>query len=169
VIDSESTRSAKSTPKFASPPPVTWPGPAGIHEKYECSHGCRYASAIHVATSAERPVEARAKKFVHALFFGRSGRANARTPLSSAPIAGRSGTRRSVLAIQLSGLVDVHGALQPVQLNDDGQPDRGLPRGDGDHEDGEYLAVERGDLMGKSDEVHVHRVEHQLDGHQHGN
>src|SRR2546428_1694379 len=109
-------RSAKSIPKFDRNPPVTWPIPAGIQVKYECSHGCRYKIATHAAKTADKPVDAMAKKFVTVRFFGCSGFANARTPLTSAPNRGSNGMSRRRLTIQLSRLVHIHGALQSVQL-----------------------------------------------------
>src|SRR5438552_2536926 len=48
-----------------------------------------------VARIAERNVLPIAKTFVIVRFFGCSGLANARAPLTSAPMAGRSGTSRS--------------------------------------------------------------------------
>src|ERR1043165_5326015 len=96
---------------------------------------------VQIASAAERAVEPRATMFVIARFFFSSGVAKARSPLRSAPSAGSSGIaiRIQGLTIQLPRLVDVDRAAQPVELDDDGQPDGPLPRRHGDDEDGEDL------------------------------
>src|SRR6266851_671610 len=114
VEESGSMRKAKLTVKSDRNPPLTWPTPAGIHVKYECSHAAPLVTTRYEAISADKSVDARAKKLVVFLFFGSSGRAKARMPLISAPSAGRSGTSRSKLAIQLTCFIDIDGALQAI-------------------------------------------------------
>src|ERR1043166_4858597 len=109
---------------------------------------------VQIASAAERAVEPRATVLVTARFFGASGFAKARRPLISAPSAGRSGMaiRIQGLTIQLPRLVDVDRAAQPVERDDDGQPDGRLPRRDGDDEDGEDLPLQRAEARGEGDE-----------------
>src|SRR5258708_22377477 len=102
--------------------------------------------------SAERKVVPREMALVTALFFGVFGFAKARTPLSSAPRAGRSGMSRSRLAIQLPRLVDIDRAAQAVQLDDDGQTDGSFTGRHGDDEDGKDLSFQVGEALGESDE-----------------
>src|SRR5690349_16705893 len=102
---------------------------------------------------AERPVVASAKKFVIVRFFGVSGWAYARAPLTSAPSAGSRTIRSSALAIQRPRFIDIDRAAQPVQLNDDRQSHRRLPCRDGDDEDREDLAFERRKAVREGDEV----------------
>src|SRR5258708_30799641 len=64
------------------------------------------------------------------------------------------------LPIQLPNLIDIHGALEPVQLNHESEADRGLPCRDGDDEDREDLPLERRELIRERHEVDVHGVEH---------
>src|SRR5262245_23465252 len=54
------------------------------------------------------------------------------------------------------------------QGNEDGQADGGLRRGDGHHEKDEDQSVELMKLPGVGDESQVHRVHHQLNGHEDG-
>src|SRR5690242_14434583 len=159
VQESGSMRNAKSTAKSAIALPAC-PSPAGTHVKYLCTNAsCTsprvYVKTTHDAMSAERPVVASAKKFVIARFFGVSGFANAREPLTSAPNAGSSTISSSALAIQRPRFIDIDRAAQPVQLNDDGQPHRRLPCRDGDDEDREDLPFERREPVREGDEVDV--------------
>src|SRR5216684_4487376 len=105
--------------------------------------------------SAERKVVPRAMALVTALFFGVFGLAKARTPLSSAPSAGRSGMSRSRLAIQLPRLVDIDRAAQAVQLDDDGQTDGGFTGRHSDDEDREDLPFQVREALGEGNQVDV--------------
>src|SRR5205085_7194344 len=60
---------------------------------------CTYEITVHAASTAESPVVPRAKRFVIMRFFGVSGFANARVPLTSAPSSGRRGMRRRIVVI----------------------------------------------------------------------
>src|SRR5437016_14409517 len=56
---------------------------------------------VHAARSADNPVEPSAMMFVIARFFGVCGLAAARTPLISAPKAGRRGIRRRMVGLTI--------------------------------------------------------------------
>src|SRR5260370_21051992 len=114
-----------------------------------------------IGVQAERPAESRvelmAKMLVMVRFFGEWGHAAARRPLTSAPRAGRSGMRRRMVGstIQRPRVINVDRALEAIQLDDDGQADRGLPCRDGDDEDREDLAFQRRKMARESDHVDV--------------
>src|SRR5438132_5416930 len=69
--------------------------------------------------------------------------------------------------LQEIDLVDVDGLPVPVDQDDDGQPDPDLRRRHGDDEQREHLAGELVQIRREGHKVHVHRVQHQLDRHQH--
>src|SRR5258706_13044770 len=86
------------------------------------------------------------------------------TPIGTGPVGTRSFAALrifliSTLPIQLPHLIDIHGALQAVQLNHESEADRGLPGRDGDDEDREDLPFERRELIRERHEVDVHGVE----------
>src|SRR5215213_9589621 len=97
-----------------------------------------------------------------------------RNPLSNAPRKGRTGMiqRRSFmlvfLALEVRRLVELRRLAQAVEGDQDAQPHRRLARGHGDGEDREDLSGQIRELIRERDQVQVHRVEHQLDRHQHG-
>src|SRR5258708_36405137 len=109
---------------------------------------------VHAARIAESPVEPSAITFVTARFFGACGDAAARRPLINAPSAGNRGIRRRMvgLTIQLPRFVDVDRALEAVQLDDDGQADRGLPCCNSNDEDREDLPFQRRESLREGDE-----------------
>src|SRR3954453_22862653 len=100
---------------------------------------------VHAASSAESPVVPSAMTFVIARLLCVRGYAAARRPLISAPSAGRRGMRRRMvgLPIHRPRFIDIDRALQPVQLDDDREPHRGLPCCHGDDEDRENLSFQR--------------------------
>src|SRR5207248_9530666 len=52
--------------------------------------------------------------------------------------------------------------------DDDSQADGGFRRGDHNHKQNKNLSVEFAERLAKRDERQIHRVEHQLDGHENG-
>jgi hypothetical protein len=70
----------------------------------------------------------------------------------------------------MGDLAEVDRGPVAVDEQDDGEADADLGRGHRDHEQGEHLADDRlGEAPpgSQGDEVDVHRVEDQLDGHEH--
>src|SRR4051794_21975243 len=167
VDDRASMRRAKSMEKFAIRLP-TWPMPAGIQVKYACCHGAPALwKTIHAAINAARPVLPRANTLVMVLFLGVWGLRTARRPLTSAPSAGSRTTSSSASAIERPHLVDIDRTAEPVELDDDGQADRGLAGGDRNDKYREDLPLQVRETVGEGHEIDVDRIEHQLDAHQH--
>src|SRR5947208_15130301 len=73
----------------------------------------------------------------------------------------------STSPLQEVDLVDTDGLSVPVDQDDDRQADPDLCRRDGDHEQREHLPGELVEVRREGDQVDVHRVQHQLDRHQH--
>src|SRR5438876_2492440 len=94
-------------------------------------------------------------------------------PLTRNPASGKRGMAQIRLFTALSALhrvrlFDVQRPALAEEGNRQREPDRGFARGDRDHEDREDLPRQVGKPPGKSDEIDVDGVEHQLDGHEHG-
>src|SRR4051794_17162402 len=86
------------------------------------------------------------------------------------PVAGTVSMVREVpvrSVLQQVDVVDGGGAAGPVDAHDDRQPDHDLGRGDDHDEERDELAVDRARGPGEGDQGQVHRVEHQLDAHEH--
>src|SRR5207244_6846704 len=73
----------------------------------------------------------------------------------------------STSPLQQVDLIDIDGLSVPVDQDDDRQADPDLCRRDGDHEQREHLPGELVEVRREGDQVDVHRVQHQLDRHQH--
>src|SRR4051812_9839252 len=98
------------------------------------------------------------------------GRAMSSHEALSSPVAGTISMCaglpiRSVL--QQVDVVDGGGSAGPVDRHDDRQPDDHLGGGDHHHEERDELPVERAAGPREGDQRQVHRVEHQLDAHEH--
>src|SRR5687767_1424705 len=63
-------------------------------------------------------------------------------------------------------VLDVYGVDAAEQHDEDRETDRRLRRGDGQDEEHEPLPRRIAEEMRESDEIHVHREQHQLDRHQ---
>ena len=58
-----------------------------------------------------------------------------------------------------------HGFAEPEEIDDDGEPDSNLRRGDCHHEEHEDL-TRHAECLGQRDEGEVHGIEHQLHAHE---
>src|ERR1035437_8152467 len=93
--------------------------------------------------------------------------------ISAAPKSGNKGISQIwsrkftvLLPLQQIDLVRPHRFLVAEQRDQDAQPHRRLGHRVGDHEDGEDLPVDVAERVRKRDQVDVHGVQNQLDGHQ---
>src|SRR5438552_5270816 len=87
-------------------------------------------------------------------------------------IAGRAGmiqalSSTAASALQLVDLVEVGTVDVAVDEKDDRQPDTDLGGRDGDDEEREHLARHGAGERRERDQVDVHRVQHELDAHEH--
>src|SRR5438874_7995563 len=87
--------------------------------------------------------------------------------------AAEQSTSNGAAAVQASEFEQVHAfdvERLPIARNqdDDSQADGGFRRGDHNHKQHKNLSVELAERLAKRDERQIHRVEHQLDGHENG-
>src|SRR5437868_6163674 len=68
--------------------------------------------------------------------------------------------------LQQVDLISLHRLFVAEQRDEDAQPDRGLGYGVGNNEDREDLAADVVQILRKSDQIDVDRVQDQLDRHQ---
>src|SRR5215203_994360 len=69
-------------------------------------------------------------------------------------------------AFQAVEVFDINGLQIAKEHNQDRQSDGGLGGGHRENEEHENLARGIAEIMRKSDEIHVHRQQHELDRHQ---
>src|SRR5213592_3976361 len=86
--------------------------------------------------------------------------------------AGNDGISQAYLAtptspLQEVDLVDVDGLPVSVDQDHDGEADADLCGSDRDHEQRKHLPGELVEIGREGHQVHVHRVQHQLDRHEH--
>src|SRR2546429_569914 len=87
--------------------------------------------------------------------------------------AAEQSTSNGAAAVQASEFEQVHAfdvERLPIARNqdDDSQADGGFRRGDHNHKQHKNLSIELAERLAKRDERQIHRVEHQLDGHENG-
>src|SRR5262245_60242697 len=117
------------------------------------------------AISSETPGASNATRVVSAL-----GTRGPSMPLTAAPRKGSTGTSQSRLRAfmrspaQQVEAVDVDGAPQPVDGDEEGEPDRRLRRRHRQHEEDDHLSALVAELARVGDDQQVDGVEHQLDG-----
>src|SRR6185436_6247724 len=128
-------------------------------------HHCQMAVS---ATRSEAPGAARATSVVTP--FGTRGPS---TPLSAAPAKGSSGTSQSRLIASIWSTrspaqqveaVDVDGAAQAVDGDEEGEPDGRLRRRHRQHEEDDHLPRLVAEQPCIREDEQVDGVEHQLDG-----
>src|SRR5882757_1280045 len=132
-------------------------GPKPIRTKTKTDRAAAISSAAQVTICAARsPMSRQNRPAIAAASMGsRTMSLMARSMMCSVP-----------LALHRADVFDFDGAAIAEIHHQDGEPDRRLSRGDGQHQHGEDLTHDVALEDREGHEVDVHREQHQLDAHQ---